>query len=236
MNASAGTTEKISEVQMEILKVIKSQGGATNAVIAARLNVSYEAVRQQLRLLEAAEFVHAFQRAAPEGQAGRPTREYVLTAPAENLFPKAYDELVVELIDTLSSRLGADALKQVMASLTDDKVDQLAPHMEGKTLAEKLEALKGFYIEEDAFMEVAVNEDGHPLRLVERNCPFLNVAFRRPALCSITVSALSRLLGYAVTRERKFQEGHGRCVFLVHPDRQIDEANFRFAFEVQDAA
>ena len=74
------------------------------------------------------------------------------------------------------------------------------------------------------------NTDGE-LRLIERNCPFLNVASRRPALCSVTVSTLSRLLGYRVVREKRFQDGDGRCVFRVQLDDPIEVDDFQFAFE-----
>ena len=56
-------------------------------------------------------------------------------------------------------------------------------------------------------------------RLVEHNCPFLNVALERPVVCSVTVSLLSRLLGFEVVREEKFQAGDGRCAFRVLTDR-----------------
>ena len=68
-------------------------------------------------------------------------------------------------------------------------------------------------------------------RLVERNCPFLNTAMRRPALCSVSVNALTRLLGVRVEREEKFQNGDGRCVFRVHAAQPVDAANWAFALE-----
>ena len=73
------------------------------------------------------------------------------------------------------------------------------------------------------------NDDGI-LTLVERNCPFQNVAMERPKLCSTTVSTLSRLLGVRVERVKTFQGGDGMCAFRVHSDEDID-SDFRFAFE-----
>ena len=137
----------------------------------------------------------------------------------------------MELIDTLAAALGPEALRQVLASLTDENVRQWAPHLQDKSLLERLEALKGIYLEDDAYMEVDKDEASGELRLVERNCPFLNVASRRPALCSVTVSTLSRLLGHTVTREKRFQDGDGRCVFRVHLDQPVNADAFRFAFE-----
>ena len=231
MTRMASNVESISDVQQQILTFIKEQSETTNAAIADRLNVSYEAVRQQLRQLEAAQLVVS-RKKRPEGQrVGRPTRVYTLSATGDHLFPKAYDELAVELIDTLAAALGPEALRQVLASLTDENVRQWAPHLQDKSLLERLEALKGIYLEDDAYMEVDKDEASGELRLVERNCPFLNVASRRPALCSVTVSTLSRLLGHTVTREKRFQDGDGRCVFRVHLDQPVNADAFRFAFE-----
>jgi predicted ArsR family transcriptional regulator len=225
------TVENISDVQQQILTFIKQQGEMTNARLAEYLGVSYEAVRQQLRQLEAAQLVVSRKQLEEGQRSGRPTQLYALSAAGDHLFPKAYDELALELIDTLAVALGPEALRQVLASLTDENVRQWASHLQDKTLLERLEALKGIYLEDDAYMEVDQDEASGELRLVERNCPFLNVASRRPALCSVTVSTLSRLLGHLVTREKRFQDGDGRCVFRAHLDQPVSQDSFRFAFE-----
>jgi predicted ArsR family transcriptional regulator len=227
----AGNTERISDGQEQILAFIKQRGEATNADIAGHLNVSYEAVRQQLRQMEGAQLVVSRKQREGSQRAGRPTQVYALTAAGDHLFPKAYDVLAVELIDTLAAALGPEALRQVLASLTDESVRQWASFLEGKSLPERLEALRGFYLEDDPYMEANLDQANGALRLVERNCPFLNVASRRPALCSVTVSTLSRLLGHKVTREKRFQDGDGRCVFRVHLDQPVHSDAFRFAFE-----
>jgi predicted ArsR family transcriptional regulator len=221
----------VSDVQQQILMLIKQQGESTNAEIADYLNVSYEAVRQQLRQMEAAQLVVARSHHSGGQRTGRPTRYYALSAAAEHLFPKAYDELAVEMIDTVVAALGPDALRQVLASFTDEQVRLWAPRLHNKALTERLEALKDIYLEGDVYMEVSEDQASGDLHLVERNCPFLNVATRRPALCSVTISTLSRLLGHVVTRERRFQDGDGRCVFRVHLDRPVNNEAFRFAFE-----
>ncbi len=221
----------ISDAQRQILTFIKQQGETTNAAIAEHLKLSYEAVRQQLRQLEAGQWVVSTRQRDEEQRAGRPTQYYRLSLAGEHLFPKAYDELAVKLIDTLASALGPEALREVLASVTDANVRQWLPSLQDKSLSERLEALKGIYVEDDAYMQVEVDESANTLRLVERNCPFLDVAARRPALCSVTVSTLSRLLGYKVTREKRFQAGEGRCVFRVQLDQPLRSVAFRFAFE-----
>lgn len=221
--------QSTSDVQQQILAFVKQQGEATNAEIADYLQVSYEAVRQQLRQLEASQIVVPRQRRDAERSAGRPTTVYALSAAGDHLFPKSYDELAVDLLDTLVAALGPEALREVLKQLTESNVQYWQPRLQNKTLFERLEALKGIYLEEDAYMDVD-NTDGE-LRLVERNCPYLNVATRRPALCSVTVSTVSRLIGYRVSREKRFQVGDGRCVFKVHLDEPLRSDDFRFAFE-----
>ncbi|HEX6383473.1 MAG TPA: DNA-binding protein, partial [Anaerolineae bacterium] len=156
---------------------------------------------------------------------------YSLSSAGDHLFPKNYDELAVGLIDAIGGALGSGALHSVLATLTDAQVAQWEPQLSGKDLAERLDALQGIYIENDPFTEVGM-EDGE-LQLVERNCPYLNIASQRPALCSVTVSVLSRLLGRRVTRSKRFQDGDGRCVFRVHADQPLQSTDFQFETETE---
>jgi len=220
-----------SDVQQQILAFIKQQRETTTAAIAKHLNVTYEAVRQQLRQLESGQLVISYKQRDENQRKGRPTQYYTLSAAAEHLFPKAYDELAVELIDRVAATLGPDALREVLASFADANVREWKPRLQNMSLKERLEALKSVYFEDDAFMQVAIDEPSDEIRLIERNCPFLNVASRRPALCSVTVSTLSQLLGYRVVREKRFQDGDGRCVFRVCLDKPIDAEAAVFAFE-----
>jgi predicted ArsR family transcriptional regulator len=134
----ANNVESISDVQRQILSFIKQQGETTTADIAEHLLVSYEAVRQQLRQLEAVQLISSRKKLAESQRAGRPTRLYVLSTAGDHLFPKAYDQLAVELIDTLAATLGPAALRQVLTSFTDENVRQWAPHLHGKSLLERL--------------------------------------------------------------------------------------------------
>jgi predicted ArsR family transcriptional regulator len=168
MTGMANNIENISDVQQQILTFIKRQGETTNADIAGHLNVSYEAVRQQLRQLEAAQLVVSRKQRDETQRAGRPTQVYALSAAGDHLFPKAYDELAVELIDTLAAVLGPEALRHVLASLTDDSVRRWAPQLYDKTLLERLETLKGFYLENDPYMEYEYNDQTRTSNLCQR--------------------------------------------------------------------
>jgi predicted ArsR family transcriptional regulator len=172
-------------------------------------------------------------RSEERGRTGRPATRYSLTEAGDHLFPKNYDLLNVAIIDAVADELGPDAAKRMLRRVSDDRYSTVNASLRGRSLEERVEALKNFYLEGDPHMEVQKNDGVY--RLVERNCPYINTAMQRPALCSISVNALSRILGVRVEREKKFQNGDGRCVFLVHTDEPIDAENWEFKLESEMA-
>jgi predicted ArsR family transcriptional regulator len=202
--------ESLSDLQKAILSLLK-QGKSTLAELSETLDVSFEAVRRQVHWMHQQGFVD--RNLDRRKSVGRPQSRYTLTPEGEHLFPKSYDDLAVELIDHVAERLGTPALEAVLESFIEARVRRWEPAMEGKSLPERLSVLQEIYREDDPHTSVESGPDGY--RLIERDCPFFNIANRRPALCQVTEGTLSRLLGHEVIREEKFQEGHGRCVFRV---------------------
>ena len=201
-----------------LLQALKRAGALTMRELAVNLGITYEAVRQQIAELVRAGWVTAGRMPAPGATGARPgptSRHYRLSAAAEHLFPKHYDELSAELLQHLLERFGGAGLVGILGRMTDARVARWAPLVEGLPLAEKLKALCSLYEDQDAYMEVEWKE-GAPA-LIERNCPFYSVAQQHPAICSVSVNTLERLLGFKVVREQRFQAGHGRCVFRVRP-------------------
>lgn len=219
---------EMSEMRKAILAIVKRRGASAIAELADELEVSYEAIRQQVTQLHSEGWLQkGIDRS--QGRVGRPQAHYRLTPAGDHLFPKHYDDLTVELLDAVGERFGHEGVRAVLADLTDARVREWAPRLEGMDLEERLQALRGIYLDGDPFVTVERDERG--LRLVERNCPFLNVASRRPALCSLTVSVLTRLLGHRVVREERFQAGDGCCAFRVLTDRPVDPETYRFEME-----
>jgi len=160
---------------------------------------------------------------------GRPATTYRLSAAGDHLFPKYYDALAVAVIDAIGDEFGPEATMRVLARVSDDRVQSVAPSLRDLPLAKRVDALKNWYLADDPYMEIE-HVDGD-FRLVERNCPFYNTAMRRPALCSVSTNALTRLLGVRVEREEKFQNGDGRCVFRVRSAEAIDAGSWPFELE-----
>ena len=209
---------------------MKRQGPATIAQLADELQLTGEAVRQQLLQLQREGWIEAkIARSPDRGRTGRPATSYNLTEAGDHLFPKNYDLLNVAMLDAVASELGPEGAKRVFRRVTDERVATTEATLRGMTLEQRVEVLKNLYFEGDPYMEAEEVSDGFVL--IERNCPYLNTAMRRPAFCSISVNALARLLGVRVAREEKFQNGAGRCVFHVYANEPIDSANYEFRLE-----
>ena len=194
------------------------------------MQLTGEAVRQQLLQLQREGWVESrIARSEERGRTGRPATRYSLTEAGDHLFPKNYDLLNIAIIDAVADELGPDAAKRMLKRVSDDRASTVSASLRGKTIEERVEALKNFYLEGDPHMQVQ-KSDG-VFRLVERNCPYINTAMQRPALCSVSVNALTRILGVRVEREQTFQAGDGRCVFVVHTDEPIDEETWEFKLE-----
>lgn len=207
-----------------LLEALKRRGPSSIRALAAAAGITYEAVRQQMAQLLRAGWVVATgagagARTAPAAKRrprGPASQHYRLSTAAESLFPKHYDELSGELVRQVLETFGGTGLVEILARMTAARVRRWAPLLEGKSLREKLRLLSSLYEDKDAYMELEWKE-GAPA-LIERNCPFFSVAQKHPAICSVSVNTLERLLGFKVVREQRFQAGHGRCVFRVRLD------------------
>lgn len=166
-------------------------------------------------------------RASDRGRTGRPATSYALTEAGDHLFPKNYDLLNVAILDAIGEELGPEAAKSVLRNVYESRVAATEGALQGLPLEEKVEKLKGLYFESDPYMDAEKTDDG--FRLIERNCPYFTTAMRRPILCSVSVNALTKLLGVRVEREEKFQLGDGRCVFRIRANEPVE--NWQFTLE-----
>lgn len=184
---------------------------ATIAQLAGVLQLTGEAVRQQLLQLHREGWVSNDVPKGDRHRTGRPASVFRLTPAGDHLFPKSYDEL--------ASHLLAFAGDDPLGRLTEEKVKATEPSVRDLALAAKVDALKALYSSDDPYMSVETTGDGY--RLVERNCPYYNVAIENASICNVSVDVLTRLLGVHVEREETFQDGDGRCAFRVFANQPL---------------
>src|SRR5258705_2815863 len=108
--ARASVQPGINKTRRGIVKLLKTEGAMDSARLASRLRVTPMAVRQHLYALQSEKLVTAEERAVP---LGRPAKYWQLTREANRLFPEAYTEVNVALIDAVGATFGPTRLSRL---------------------------------------------------------------------------------------------------------------------------
>jgi predicted ArsR family transcriptional regulator len=199
-----------------IVQLLKTEGPIDSAQLAERLGLSAMAVRQHLYALQRELLVTAEER---PGAIGRPTKFWGLTREADRLFPEAYAELSVALIDALQDTFGAEGLNQVLASRCERQRSAYTKRIRPtQSLEKKLRELARVRTEEGYMAEVKA-EGGGSYLLVENHCPICAAATACQGFCTTELDLFRRVLGPGVEVERveHILSGNQRCAYRVKP-------------------
>jgi predicted ArsR family transcriptional regulator len=197
-----------------IVKLLKTEGPMDAAQLATRLNVTAMAVRQHLYELQREKLVAAEER--PAGL-GRPAKYWQLTPEADRLFPDAYAELSVALIDAMRDAFGASGLRSVLESRGERQRAEYRRRIPvSLSLEEKLKRLARIRTEEGYMAEVR-REDGGSFVLAENHCPICAAATACQGFCTTELDLFRDVLGANVLVERvsHIVSGDRRCVYRV---------------------
>jgi predicted ArsR family transcriptional regulator len=196
-----------------IVKLLKTEGAMESARLAKRLRLTPMAVRQHLYALQREKLVTAEERPVP---IGRPAKHWRLTRQADGLFPDAYAELNVALIEAVGSTFGSDGLQRVIASREaaqragyGQRIARHAP------LKERLQQLARVRTEEGYMAEV--RPEGRGFLFIENHCPICAAATVCQGFCTTELDLFQAVLGPDVSVERTehIVSGDRRCVYRV---------------------
>src|SRR5262245_27205402 len=109
--ARTATGSGESKTRRAIVRLLKTEGALDSARLARRLRVTPMAVRQHLYALQKEKMVSAEERPVP---LGRPAKYWALTREADRLFPDAYAELSVTLIDAIGETFGPSGVDRLL--------------------------------------------------------------------------------------------------------------------------
>lgn len=199
-----------------IVKLLKTDGPLGSAQLAERLGLTAMAVRQHLYVLQNESLVTAETRPVP---VGRPAKFWRLTREADRLFPEAYAELSVALIDAMQDTFGAEGLNRVLASrCARQQTDYATRIRPDDPLEKKLKELARVRTEEGYMAEVRPGDGGSYL-LVENHCPICAAANACQGFCSTELDLFRSVLGPGVEVERveHIVSGDRRCAYRVTP-------------------
>jgi len=199
-----------------IVKILKMQGPLDSAQLADQLELTAMAVRQHLYALQNEGHVEAEERPVP---IGRPAKHWRLTREADQLFPEAYAELNVSLIQALRDTFGEEGLDQVLVSRCARQRQDYAKRIRASApLDKKLKELARVRTEEGYMAEVRREKDGSYL-LIENHCPICAAANACQGFCSTELDLFRSILGRGVSVERveHIVAGDRRCAYRITP-------------------
>jgi predicted ArsR family transcriptional regulator len=201
-----------------ITKLLKTEGPIGSAQLAERLGLTAMAVRQHLYALQKEGLVTAEQRPVP---IGRPAKFWRLTREADRLFPEAYAELSVALIDSVKDAFGDEGLERVLTSrCARQRMDYGKRIKPGDSLKRKLEELAKVRTEEGYMAEIRAEGEGSYL-LIENHCPICAAATACQGFCATELDLFRSVLGpgVAVERAEHIISGDHRCVYRVKKEK-----------------
>lgn len=176
--------------QEQILTLLlNASNGLSIDDMAAKLDISRNAVKQHLVVLEKQQLV---KEGILTSTGGRPARCYALTEQGVNHFPKQYAWFCNLLLNDLAAEMTPESLEKMMWNMGVKLANSLAPQFDHKNTQQKLEALVELMQSLGYHAELEQQEGGLSIKAV--NCVYHDMAQQHPALCHFDQALITTLL------------------------------------------
>ncbi len=195
------------------LVLLKTQGPQTSAELGSALSITDEAARQQLIKLSREGLVEGFSEVSG---VGRPAQIWRLTAAGNARFPDAHADLTVQLIRSIRTVLGEEALDRLITEREQETRSNYALEVNGAAdLQERVARLAAIRTREGYMAEW--REEGDGFLLLENHCPICAAASVCQGFCRAELAVFQAVLGPDVTikREEHILAGARRCAYRV---------------------
>lgn len=198
-----------------ILSTLKTRGALGIPDIAKVLDVTVEAVRQQMVKLQSEGLVDAESR--PAGR-GRPTQIWRLTGTGHARFPDTHAEMTVQMISAVITVFGEKGMDQLIGVREETMRANYREAMQGaRSLKTKLERLADIRSREGYMAEFRPEGDG--FLFIENHCPICTAARACTGFCRSELQLFEEVLGpdASVSRVEHVLAGARRCAYQVSP-------------------
>jgi predicted ArsR family transcriptional regulator len=165
------------------------RSGRTVEEIAQELSLTDNAIRGHLARLVEDGLVQ--QRGLRRGTS-KPAHLYRLTPQAERLFPRAYEELLANLLDVLSQELRPERVELVLRSAGQRMAAQHPIPVDGD-LRTRLSAVVGVLNRLGGLMELEASDGS--FYICGYSCPLSSAARNHPQICKLMETMITELVG-----------------------------------------
>jgi len=192
-------------------RIVTLLRGTTKTVneLAAELELTDNAVRAHLMSLERDGLI---KQSGIQRGTRKPHFAYELTDEAENLFPKAYDALLNQLIAVLKGRLTPATLEQVLRDVGRSLAKAQAADQGNSDLRNRV--ARGLTALEAIGGAARMEKQNERFFIRSESCPLAAAVAEHPEVCRLAETLLSEIIGTEV-REQCDRNGQPRCRFEV---------------------
>ncbi|TXK86103.1 metalloregulator ArsR/SmtB family transcription factor [Paenibacillus sp. N3.4] len=198
-----------------ILSMLKTQGPLSVHDISKQLGITEMAVRRHINSLEKDDLL---QTKLVRQAMGRPTNVYTLAPQADELFPKKYLQLTLDLLGELLEDEGHEKIEQLFEGRQGKLESRYQPRMIDKNLEERVAELALIQNENGYMVDWSQLGDDEYM-FSEHNCPITQVANTFQQACRCELALFQNLLDAKVERTECLAKGASKCVYMIRPNK-----------------
>ena len=199
------------DTRQHLLEHLKRHGPSLLDDLSTALQLSENAIRHHLDALKHQGFLEI---SLQQTGVGRPAKRYALSAAAENLFPKQYQELLELILCELKDR---GILEGVVAGITERLNVQLQakqPNEQPLSDAARVTQLVERLDFGGILSQLETTDAGWELQAF--NCRYRDTGFQYEVICNILPAVIERATGLQAHRPTCQRDGARACHFAIH--------------------
>lgn len=200
------------ETRQRIVDLFRLEGAHTIEGLCAALGLSRTAVKSHLMALRAEGYIRLW---GLQTGTRRPSNVYELTAAADELFPKTYDDFAAALLREIK-RQRPHELKNYLDRVADRWIARDRPRVDGLDGIQRRESAAQILAERGFMPVLQETPDGYELR--EHNCPLMRLTSDHPELCTMVARWLEVLFGVRLNRTRCLRLGDPFSAYTLAPN------------------
>ncbi|MDQ0897161.1 metalloregulator ArsR/SmtB family transcription factor [Paenibacillus sp. V4I7] len=198
-----------------ILSMLKTQGPLSVHDISKQLGITEMAVRRHIHSLEKDDLLET---KLVRQAMGRPSNVYTLAPQADELFPKKYMQLTLDLLDELLEGEGQEKIERLFEGRQAKLEARYQPRMSEKSLEERVAELALIQNENGYMVDWSqLGEDTYMFS--EHNCPITQVANTFTQACQCELALFRNLLDANVERTECLAKGASKCVYMISQNK-----------------
>jgi DeoR family suf operon transcriptional repressor len=199
-------------IQAELLLALKKHQPQTARELAARFEVTPNAMRRHLETLEAAGVVR---HAREVRGVGGPVHAFSLSGSGEALFPRSYANVLLETLDAIAAEHGRSGVSDFFRRKWSALAADAAPALAQLPLEERVQLVAELWTSLGYMAEADVDDDSGLPVLRKHNCAIRAVAEQYPEVCATEVEFIAEVIGVPPERRQHILAGCNSCEYVI---------------------